>query len=57
MGTKIGRLLYTHAEPNNIKDPNAVSVAGAQKKNVLTTQQWNVSIGIGHISSETEKTK
>ena len=31
VGTKIGRLLYTHAEPNNIKDPNAVSVEGAKQ--------------------------
>ena len=51
MGTKIGRILYTHAEPNNIKDPNAVSVAGAKKKNnVLTTQQWK-----GHSQRETSK--
>ena len=50
MGTKIGRLLYTHAEPNNIKDPNAVSGAGAKKKNVLTTQQSK-----GH--SQREKSK
>ena len=28
----IGRLLYTLAELNNKKDPNAVSVAGAKKK-------------------------
>ena len=40
MGTKIGRILYTHAEPNNIKD----------LKNVLTTQQWN-----GHRQRETSK--
>ena len=50
MGTKIGRLLYTHAEPNNIKDPNAVSVAGVKKKNVLTTQQWK-----GYSQRETSK--
>ena len=49
MGTKIGRILYTHAEPNNIKDPNAVSVEGA-KKNVLATQQWK-----GHSQRETSK--
>ena len=40
MGTKIERLLCTHAEPNNIKDP----------KNVLTTQQWK-----GYNQRETSK--
>ena len=42
VGTKIGRLLYTHAEPNNIKDPNAVSVAGAKKKK---TTFWRLNNG------------
>ena len=50
MGTKIGRLLYTHAQPTNRKDPNAVSVAGAEKKTVLTTQQSK-----GHSQRETIK--
>ena len=40
MGTKIGKLLYAHAEPNNIKD----------QKNVLTTQQRK-----GHSQRETSK--